>query len=99
MKKLQFCLVAISMLLVALVAFAQVQNGQFTGTVTDPSGAAVPNAKLTVTNMGTNLSVLTTTDQRGMHTARQLPIWTQKITAEAKGFKTSSNANLTLDAG
>ena len=99
MKKLQFCLVAISMLLVALGAFAQVQNGQFTGTVTDPSGAAIPNAKVTVTNMGTNLSVTTTTNQSGLYTARELPIGTYKITAEAKGFKTSSNANLTLNAG
>src|SRR2546427_4323109 len=99
MKKLQFCLVAISMLLVALGAFAQVQNGQFTGSVTDPSGAAIPNAKVTVTNMGTNLSVTTTTNQSGLYTARELPIGTYKITAEAKGFKTSSNANLTLNAG
>src|SRR5438445_8164938 len=99
MKKLQFCLVAISMLLVALGAFAQVQNGQFTGTVTDPSGAAIPNAKVTVTNMGTNLSVTTTTNQSGLYTARELPIGTYKITAEAKGFKTSSNMNLTLNAG
>src|SRR5437588_2259611 len=99
MKKLQFCLVAISILLVALGAFAQVQNGQFTGTVTDPSGAAIPNAKVTVTNMGTNLSVTTTTNQSGLYTAKELPIGTYKITAEAKGFKTSSNANLTLNAG
>ncbi len=99
MKKLQFCLVAILILLVALGAFAQVQNGQFTGTVTDPSGAAIPNAKVTVTNMGTNLSVTTTTNQSGLYTARELPIGTYKITAEAKGFKTSSNANLTLNAG
>jgi Carboxypeptidase regulatory-like domain/TonB dependent receptor len=99
MKKLQFCLVAISMLLVALGVFAQVQNGQFTGTVTDPSGAAIPNAKVTVTNMGTNLSVTTTTNQSGLYTARELPIGTYKIAAEAKGFKTSSNTNLTLNAG
>src|SRR5438477_3299661 len=99
MKKLQFCLVAISILLVALGAFAQVQNGQFTGTVTDPSGAAIPNAKVTVTNMGTNLSVTTTTNQSGLYTARELPIGTYKIAAEARGFKTSSNANLTLNAG
>src|SRR5438874_3557923 len=99
MKKLQFCLVAISILLVVLGAFAQVQNGQFTGTVTDPSGAAIPNAKVTVTNMGTNLSVTTTTNQSGLYTARELPIGTYKIAAEARGFKTSSNTNLTLNAG
>src|SRR5438445_867233 len=99
MKKLQFCLVAISILLVALGAFAQVQNGQFTGIVTDPSGAAIPNAKVTVTNMGTNLSVTTTTNQSGSYTARELPVGTYKISTEAKGFKTRTDTNLTLNAG
>ena len=58
MKKLQFCLVSLFLLLMVLSASAQVQNGQFTGVVTDPSGAAIPNAKVTVTNTGgsTNIS-------------------------------------------
>jgi len=99
MKKLQFCLVAISMLLVALGAFAQVQNGQFTGVVTDPSGAAIPNAKVTVTNMGTNLSVATTTNSSGLYVVKELPVGTYKITAEAKGFKTLTDSNVVLNAG
>src|SRR5437016_13406214 len=99
MKKLQFCLVAISILLVALGAFAQIQNGQFTGIVTDPSGAAVPNAKVTVTNLGTNLTVTTTTNNTGLYTARELPIGSYRISAEAKGFKTTTNNNVTLKAG
>src|SRR2546430_8792474 len=49
--------------------------------------------------MGTNLSVTTTSNQSGLYTARELPIGTYKISAEAKGFKTSSNTNLTLNAG
>src|SRR5256886_13344897 len=99
MKKLQFCLVAISMLLVALGAFAQVQNGQFTGTVIDPSGAAIPNAKVTVTNLGTNLSVSATTNQAGLYVARELPVGNYKITVEAPGFKTLTYGNLSLNAG
>ena len=59
MNKLRFCLVCFSLLVLVLGAAAQVQNGQFTGTVADPSGAAIANAKVTVTNMGTNLSVTT----------------------------------------
>src|SRR6266852_4231058 len=65
MKRLQFCLAVLAVLALTYSAFAQVQNGQFTGTVTDPSGAAIPNAKVTVTNLGTNLSVATTTNQTG----------------------------------
>src|SRR5712692_8121270 len=99
MKKLQFCLVALFLLLMVLSASAQVQNGQFTGVVTDPSGAAIPNAKVTVINTGTNLSVSSTTNQAGAFTAKELPVGTYKITVEAPGFKTSSNANLTVNAG
>jgi len=99
MKKLQFCLVLFSVLVLALGALAQVQNGQFTGIVTDPSGAAIANAKVTVTNMGTNLAVSTTTNQTGLFTANQLPIGSYKITVEAPGFKTASSTNLELNAG
>ena len=48
MTKMRFCLVSLFILLFTLTLAAQVQNGQFSGTVTDPSGAAVANAKITV---------------------------------------------------
>jgi hypothetical protein len=99
MKNLRFCLVCLSVLLLALGGFAQIQNGQFTGTVTDPSGAAIGNAKVTVTNLGTNLSVTTTTNSAGLYTVRELPVGTYKITAEASGFRTFSNNNVGLEAG
>ncbi len=99
MKKLQFCLVLLSVLVLALGALAQVQNGQFTGVVTDPSGAAIANAKVTVTNPSTNFSVTTTTNQSGSYSAKELPIGTYKVTVEAPGFKTTSNAGLTVNAG
>jgi hypothetical protein len=99
MKKLQFCLVMLSVLLLALGAMAQIQNGQFSGTVTDPSGAAIPNVKLTVTNTGTNLSVTTTTNSTGAYTVKELPPGSYKITAEAAGFRTVNNTSLTLNAG
>jgi hypothetical protein len=82
-----------------LGAVAQIQNGQFTGTVTDPSGAAVPNAKVTITNQATNLSVTTTTNQTGFYTVKELPVGTYKITVEASGFKTFTDAGVTLGAG
>jgi hypothetical protein len=99
MKNLQFCLVVFCTLLLTFSALAQVQNGQFTGIVTDPSGAAIPNAKLTVTNIATALSVSLTTNQSGLFSARELPPGNYKITAEAPGFKTLTNANLVLNAG
>jgi hypothetical protein len=99
MNKLRFCLVYFSLLVLVLGAAAQVQNGTFTGTVADPSGAAIANAKVTVTNMGTNLSVTSTTNDTGSYTIKELPIGSYRITSEAKGFKTSTNINVGLNAG
>jgi len=99
MKKLHLILLSLSLLALSLGAFAQIQNGQFTGTVTDPSGAAISNAKVTVTNVGTNLSVTTTTGPAGLYKFNELPAGTYQITAEAQGFKTSTNKGLVLNAG
>ncbi|MGC2196287.1 MAG: carboxypeptidase-like regulatory domain-containing protein, partial [Terriglobales bacterium] len=99
MKKLQFSLLSLSLLVLSLSAFAQIQNGQFTGTVTDPSGAAIANAKVTVTNVGTNLSVTSTTGPTGLYKFNELPAGTYQITAEAQGFKTITNKGLVLNAG
>jgi hypothetical protein len=99
MRKLQFCLAVFALLALSFSAFAQIQNGQFTGTVTDPTGLVVANAKVTVTNPATNLSVSTTTDSNGIYTVKELPVGTYKLTAEAAGFKTMSDTNVTLNAG
>jgi outer membrane receptor protein involved in Fe transport len=99
MKRLQLCLISLCIFMLALGAMAQVQNGQFTGTVTDPSGAAVPNAKVTITNPATNLSVSTTTNQTGFYSAKELPPGSYKITVEAPGFKTYTDSGVALNAG
>jgi outer membrane receptor protein involved in Fe transport len=99
MTRLRCWFVVFCTLLLTFAAVAQVQNGQFTGTVTDPSGAAVPNAKVTITNQATNLSVTATTNQTGFYTAKELPVGTYKITVEAPGFKTYTDTGVELQAG
>ncbi len=99
MTRLRCCFVVFCTLLLTLSALAQVQNGQFSGTVTDPSGAAVPNAKVTITNQATNLSVTVVSNQTGSYSARELPVGTYKITVEASGFKTFADVNVVLNAG
>jgi outer membrane receptor protein involved in Fe transport len=99
MKRLQFCLAVFAVLALTFSAFAQVQNGQFTGTVSDPTGAAIANAKVTVTNPATDLNLSTTTNSSGNYTVKEVPPGIYKITAEASGFKTVSNAGVTANAG
>src|SRR5215471_3922210 len=99
MKSLWSQFIGFVILALAVAATAQVQNGQFTGTVTDPTGAAVPNAKVTVTNTATNLTVSNTTNQSGNYNLKELPIGTYKLTAESSGFKTVTDTNVVLNAG
>src|SRR5216683_4357342 len=56
-------------------------------------------ARVTVTNIGTNLSVTTTSNETGLYTVKELPVGTYRITTEARGFKTSTNTNVGLNAG
>jgi len=99
MTKSRVCLISLVVLLCTLTALAQVQNGQFAGTVTDPSGAAVANAKVTITNQATNLSVTVMTTATGTYTANQLPVGTYKLSVEAAGFKTFTDVGVDLNAG
>jgi hypothetical protein len=99
MNTLRACLVYFSLLVLVLGAAAQIQNGQFSGTITDPSGAAISGAKVTVTNMGTNLAITTTSNDTGLYTVKELPVGNYRITAEMKGFKTSTDTNVALNAG
>src|ERR1700684_4421232 len=80
MKRLQFCLVVFAVLALTFSAFAQVQNGQFDGTVTDPTGAAIANAKVTVSNSATGLSLSATTNSSGAYTVKEVPPGTYTIT-------------------
>lgn len=68
-------------------ALAQSTTGSIGGTVTDPSGAVIPNAAIMVTDLGTNIETRTTTDQSGSYVVTPLPIGLYSVAVEAKGFK------------
>jgi hypothetical protein len=68
---LVFALLLFSVFLGAPAAlFGQVDRGGILGLVTDPGGARVPSALVTVTNLATNQSVTPTTDENGRPTQR-----------------------------
>ncbi len=78
------CLAAAS-----LAAPAQTITGSFTGTLTDQSGAIIPNAKVTATNTGTNLAYSANTNDAGVYNLLFLPVGPYQIAAETQGFKKS----------
>lgn len=93
------CLLVISMALLAMPASAQVQNGIFTGTVTDPQGASAPEAEVQIINVGTNFTVTVKTNSDGLYRAAELPPGTYRITVKKAGFKGAVKTNLILSAG
>lgn len=77
-------------------ARAQVLYGTLVGSVTDPSGAAVPGATVTVTQQQTQLTRSVTTDQAGGYTVSTLPAGTYAVKITAKGFKTYTHTGVSL---
>src|SRR5277367_6659711 len=67
------------------------------GTITDPSGAAIPNVSVTITNTGTGQSRTSTTGTDGTYKFSLLPPGTYKASFAAAGFKTSEVASETLN--
>ncbi|MBS1859373.1 MAG: carboxypeptidase regulatory-like domain-containing protein, partial [Acidobacteria bacterium] len=62
------------------------QTASLSGTVTDPTGAVIPNATLTVTNTQTGATRTDTSDTQGRYTIPQLPPGTYSLGAKAAGF-------------
>jgi hypothetical protein len=69
------------------------------GTVTDQQGAVVPGAQVTVTQTATNQTFRVSADEKGYWALPSLPTGTYKVTVTHPGFKSASNANVTIDAG
>ncbi len=80
---LQFGFLALGL---AVVGHAQTL-GEITGLVTDPSGAIIPGARVTVTNDNTNAARSTTTNEAGVYSVPSLSPGMYSARAEADGFQ------------
>lgn len=98
MKRISTWMWILSLFLAAcLPGAAQTTTGTVRGTITDPSGAIVPNAKVTATNVATNVTTIATTNQAGEYSIRFLQIGQYKVTVEASGFQTASYGPFALE--
>jgi len=80
-------------------AFAQVAGARLTGTISDPSGAAVPKATVSITNTATGVVHNITTDNAGLYSVPNLLPGPYEVTASAKGFSTLVRSGITLAVG
>lgn len=88
MRKFRLFGVTVAFLIASCAPLAaQEATGKIIGNVSDPTGAAVPRAAVTVTNVETNIAHSTTSDNAGYYQVLQLPIGHYKVTVEAQGFE------------
>jgi hypothetical protein len=89
-------LFAIVLLFSATHVFADV-TASISGTVTDPSGAAVEGATVTATNVGTQVAAEQTTNGQGFYSFQSLPLGKYTIEVRKFGFKTFVQTDIILD--
>ena len=95
MKRVVLGLVVVASLLPRLAA-AQAVTGTILGTVSDTTGAAVPGATVTLTNLGTGLTRSIVTDAIGDYTVPSLPTGKYRLVAELPGFRTVTMPDIEL---
>ena len=93
-------LVAVLMFFIAPCSgFGQAAGASLTGQVTDQSGAAVPNATVSVENVGTTLTGQSTSNSEGVYRISPLPPGTYTLTVSASGFSKYVQQGIILTVG
>ena len=93
----------VRVILLAMVAvsamFAQRDLGTITGTITDPQGGAVANARVTIIEDATGLTYEAQTDQSGTYSRPLLKPGTYTVSVEAPGFRKSEQKGVIVNPG
>ncbi|HTG98619.1 MAG TPA: TonB-dependent receptor [Vicinamibacterales bacterium] len=76
--------------------FAQSYTGTIVGSIKDASGAVVPHATITITNLQTNRQESVTADLEGRYTSLPLPPGEYRVEAELQGFRRAARAKVTV---
>jgi hypothetical protein len=98
-KAAQAMVIGAGLLGMSFLLFSQGSEGRISGTITDPSGAAIPSARVTVTDVERNVSRAVTTDAGGAYAAPSLIPGTYNVHVEFQGFKTFDRNGLALEVG
>jgi outer membrane receptor protein involved in Fe transport len=89
--------VPVMFVLTSVRLHAQADTGSIQGTIKDQTGAVIPNAKVILTNEGTNLSLTMTSGADGTYIFAPVRIGTYAVSAEAEGFAKAVQAHVTLN--
>src|SRR6476646_574882 len=87
----------LSLLFTCLVAWSQTSTGSIRGTITDPTNAPVPTAKVTATDVERGVPYATTTDSAGRYNFPALPPARYRLSVEAPGFDKTTQSPFRLE--
>src|SRR5579884_728014 len=85
-----------SLLFLCTAAGLLAQTATISGTIADPSGSGIPDAKVTVRNTATAAVRVASTDQSGFYSVPNLLVGVYEITVDQRGFQTLRFQNVTL---
>jgi hypothetical protein len=96
MKRITVWFLFVFSFVIPSVSLAQVDTGTIVGTILDKSGAVVPNATVTLTEVQTNIKTIVKSDAEGNYIATPLKVGNYSISVAIAGFKTETRENVVL---
>src|SRR6266851_4251026 len=94
-----FLVFALVIALAVVPAAAQIAKGSLSGTVLDPSGAAVVGAQIKATDPATSQAFTTTSDGSGSFRINLLPPGVYKVEIKRDGFRNTTLSNVSVSSG
>src|SRR3954466_10458302 len=91
------CSLALVLFVFSISAFAQSDLTAISGFVRDATGAVIPNASVTLKNEATGQERKVTTNESGYYIFTNIPSSIYSVSAESKGFKTTSRTGAKVD--
>jgi len=98
-KRLLFALISALCLVISFPLRGQVAGGTLSGTITDSSGAGVPQAQVVIKNSATGITRSVTTNAEGIYTAANLLPGTYEVAVSATGFNTGITTGILINVG
>jgi hypothetical protein len=95
----RFLVLTAALFALAIPSPAQVVSGTISGTVTDPNGAVIANAKVVVHNDDTGVQRTLVSNSGGTFTAAAVPIGSYTVSVDASGFGSYKRTGITLTVG
>src|SRR5438105_4632084 len=98
-RTIQLLAAFLAVLCFAALSWAQTPTGAIEGTVTDPAGAVVPRAKVTVMEAETGRNIPLATNDIGFYSARNLLPGRYSVKVEFSGFATKEVRDIVVNSG